>query len=75
MNARIPAGVLNAAHTLSQVSDLWDAQIVPCLEDYIRIPAKSPMFDADWAAHDYIGTVVRNTAAWISSRRELSPTF
>jgi len=69
MNARVPADVLNAAQTLSQVSDLWDAQIVPRLEDYIRIPAKSPMFDADWAAHDYIGTVVRNTAAWIEAQK------
>jgi acetylornithine deacetylase/succinyl-diaminopimelate desuccinylase-like protein len=27
------------------------------------------MFDADWAAHDYIGTVVRNTAAWIEAQK------
>ena len=51
MNARVPPSVLNAAHTLSQVSTLWDDQIVPQLQDYIRIPAKSPMFDADWAAN------------------------
>ena len=69
MNARVPADVLNAAQTLSQVSALWDAQIVPRLEDYIRVPAKSPMFDADWAAHDYIGTVVRQTAAWIEAQK------
>jgi acetylornithine deacetylase/succinyl-diaminopimelate desuccinylase-like protein len=24
---------------------------VPALTDYIAVPAKSPMFDADWAAH------------------------
>ena len=69
MNARVPAEVLNATQTLHQVSALWDDQIVPRLEDYIRIPAKSPMFDADWAAHDYIGTVVRNTAAWIEAQK------
>ncbi|MFZ3220576.1 MAG: M20/M25/M40 family metallo-hydrolase [Rhodoferax sp.] len=69
MNARIPPSVLNAAQTLSQVSALWDDQIVPCLEDYIRVPAKSPMFDADWEAHGYIDTVVRATAAWIESQK------
>ena len=69
MNARIPPSVLNADTTLSQVSALWDAEIVPQLQDYIRIPAKSPMFDADWATHGYLDTVVRNTAAWIEAQK------
>ena len=69
MNARIPPSVLDAAQTLNQVSSLWDDQIVPCLEDYIRIPAKSPMFDADWSANGYLDTVVRSTAAWIESQK------
>ena len=29
----------------------WDRHIVPALQDYIRIPAKSPMFDAAWETH------------------------
>lgn len=69
MNARIPPSVLNADTTLSQVSALWDAEIVPQLQDYIRIPAKSPMFDADWATHGYLDTVVRNTAVWIEAQK------
>ena len=69
MNARIPPSALNAADTLSQVSALWDAQIVPQLQDYIRIPAKSPMFDAQWEANGYLDTVVRNTAAWIEAQK------
>ena len=32
----------------SFVADKWDQEIVPQLVDYIRIPNKSPMFDADW---------------------------
>lgn len=69
MNARVPTAVLDTAQTLTEVSALWDSQIVAQLEDYICIPAKSPMFDADWAAHDFIGAVVRNTAAWIASQK------
>ncbi len=69
MNARVPASSLNAAQTLTQVSALWDEQIVPCLEDYIRIPAKSPMFDANWSENGYLDTVVRNTASWIESQK------
>lgn len=69
MNAPTPHTLLNAAEVLSQVSNTWDATIVPQLVDYIRIPAKSPMFDADWAANGHIDTVVRNTAAWIEAQK------
>ena len=59
---------MNTAQTLSEVSALWDGQIVPQLQDYIRVPAKSPMFDADWVSNGYIDAVVRNTAAWIEAQ-------
>jgi acetylornithine deacetylase/succinyl-diaminopimelate desuccinylase-like protein len=69
MNARSPTQALNAPQVLSEVSGAWDDSIVSELSDYIAIPAKSPMFDADWAAHGFIDTVVRNTAAWIEAQR------
>jgi acetylornithine deacetylase/succinyl-diaminopimelate desuccinylase-like protein len=47
----------------------WDERIVPALTDYIAIPAKSPMFDADWRAHGHIERVVRDAAAWVESRK------
>ncbi len=70
MNARIPPHtLLQAEQALAQVSQAWDRSIVPQLQDYIAIPAKSPMFDADWAANGYIDTVVRNTASWIEAQK------
>ena len=69
MNARIPDTAFQTHAALDNVSAQWDAQIVPQLQDYIRIPAKSPMFDADWAAHGYLDTVVRNTAQWIEAQK------
>ncbi len=69
MNARIPTHALNPAQALDQVSQAWDNDIVARLQDYIRIPAKSPMFDADWAANGFIDTVARNTAAWIDAQK------
>jgi acetylornithine deacetylase/succinyl-diaminopimelate desuccinylase-like protein len=69
MNARTPTTLLDAAQAQQQVDQAWDASIVPQLQDYIRIPAKSPAFDADWAANGYLDTVVRNTAAWIESQK------
>ena len=69
MNARLPDTVLNPTQALDQVSVAWDSDIVARLSEYIAIPAKSPAFDADWAAHGYLETVVRNTAQWIEAQK------
>ncbi len=69
MNVRIPSQALNTQQVLSEVSSAWDESIVSELSDYIAIPAKSPMFDADWAANGFIDTVVRNTANWIEAQK------
>ena len=51
-----------------QISDfvggLWDEQIVPQLVEYIRIPNKSPMFDAQWAEHGYMDQAVKLMEDW-----------
>jgi acetylornithine deacetylase/succinyl-diaminopimelate desuccinylase-like protein len=47
----------------------WDEQIVPALTDYIAIPAKSPMFDANWQRHGHIERVVRDAASWVERQR------
>ena len=58
------------AQALAQFSDrAWNERIVPALTDYIAIPAKSPMFDADWAKNAYIERVVRDAASWVESRQ------
>jgi acetylornithine deacetylase/succinyl-diaminopimelate desuccinylase-like protein len=59
MNARLAA----TCHRL------WDEQILPALHDYIAIPAKSPMFDKDWAAAGHIERVVRDAAAWVERQK------
>jgi acetylornithine deacetylase/succinyl-diaminopimelate desuccinylase-like protein len=69
MTARLPDSVLNTTQALAHVSQAWDGDIVQRLSDYIAIPAKSPMFDADWLAHGYLETVVRNTAQWIEAQK------
>lgn len=50
------------------VTTCWDDEIVPALRDYIRVPAKSPHFDADWAAHGHIDRVVADALAWARAR-------
>ncbi len=46
------------------VADKWDAEIVPQLVEYIRIPNKSPMFDADWVEHGYMDQAVTLMETW-----------
>ena len=49
MTARPNLPAVAAAPLASRIERQWDADIVPQLVDYIRIPAKSPHFDPDWA--------------------------
>ncbi len=58
-----PSGLAAFAHRT------WDEAIIPALTDYIAIPAKSPMFDADWARHGHVERVVRDAAAWVEGCR------
>jgi acetylornithine deacetylase/succinyl-diaminopimelate desuccinylase-like protein len=69
MNARTPESLLNAAQALGEVSRAWDDDIVGQLTDYISIPAKSPMFDADWEKNGFIDTVMWNAATWVQSQK------
>ena len=42
----------------------WDDEIVPQLVEYIRIPNKSPMFDADWVKNGYMADAVKLMESW-----------
>jgi acetylornithine deacetylase/succinyl-diaminopimelate desuccinylase-like protein len=50
------------------VEDAWEGRIVPALEEYVRIPAKSPAFDPDWATHGYLDQAVALAAGWARGR-------
>ncbi len=57
------------AHALaSAIGAQWDAEIVPQLVDYIRIPAKSPHFDSRWQANGHIEKVTRLAEAWAKAQ-------
>jgi acetylornithine deacetylase/succinyl-diaminopimelate desuccinylase-like protein len=61
--------LLHAAKALDFVTERWDNELLPRLTDYIAVPAKSPMFDADWQAHGLIERVVTDAAAWVQSQK------
>ncbi len=52
------------ALSTQRVSDLWHEQVLPALESFIRIPAKSPQFDADWLANGYLDQAIELGASF-----------
>jgi len=46
------------------IDSTWDQSIVPALQDYIRIPNKSPNFDADWEANGHMEAAVQLMRRW-----------
>src|SRR5579862_6424816 len=46
------------------IDRIWDDEILPTLTEYIRIPNKSPHFDADWEKHGYMDQAVALFEAW-----------
>lgn len=69
MTARLPATALDSALALERVGRAWDEDILHQLTDYIRIPAKSPMFAPDWETLGFIDTVLRNAADWVAAQK------
>ena len=49
---------------MTAIAKFWDDAVVPTLVDYIRIPAKSPHFDPEWARHGHIDAAVKLAADW-----------
>ena len=49
---------MDIAKTDRFIADAWDGDIVPRLVEYIRIPNKSPMFDAQWKEHGHMDEAV-----------------
>ena len=57
------------SHSLQQfVSTRWDADIVPRLTEYIRIPCKSPHFDQDWQSNGHIEAAVTLAQRWCEAQ-------
>jgi acetylornithine deacetylase/succinyl-diaminopimelate desuccinylase-like protein len=53
----------------ASIDEVWEAEILPTLTEYIRIPALSPAFDPDWAAHGHLHEATELLRGWAASRR------
>lgn len=57
--------MIDHAAVASSVDEHW-RRAFPVLEDYIRIPAKSPAFDADWKATGHLDRAVGLVRDWLA---------
>jgi len=63
------SATLDPAALRDHVARSWRDSILPAISDFIRIPAKSPAFDADWAANGFLDEAVELAAAWCRGRQ------
>ena len=53
---------------LDFVGNLWDKDILPALQEYIRIPNVSPVFEEDWAELGHMEKVIDLLCEWSKAR-------
>jgi len=46
------------------INQFWDADILPTLVEYVKIPNKSPQFDPKWQENGHMDKAVKLIAAW-----------
>ncbi len=46
------------------INNIWDTSIIPELEEYIKIPAKSPNYDQDWIENGYLKEAGERIHKW-----------
>jgi acetylornithine deacetylase/succinyl-diaminopimelate desuccinylase-like protein len=53
---------------LARVSKQWDADIVPQLIDYVKLPAKSPAFEAEWKRAGQIQRAIEQAKRFVAAQ-------
>ena len=59
---------MDKQRTSNFVETTWNDSIVPALTEYIRIPNKSPAYDADWEKNGHMERAVKLIEGWCRSR-------
>jgi acetylornithine deacetylase/succinyl-diaminopimelate desuccinylase-like protein len=55
---------MNLQENKAFVNEIWDKSIIPTLQEYIRIPNKSPLFDSEWKKNGHMDKAVALLANW-----------
>jgi acetylornithine deacetylase/succinyl-diaminopimelate desuccinylase-like protein len=59
---------LTVSTAADHVDRVWEADVLPTLQEYIRIPNVSPAFDPDWATTGHMDRAVELVRAWMDAR-------
>ncbi len=59
---------MDQKHAQQFIDELWMDSIVPELIEYIKIPNKSPHFDAGWVEHGYMEDAVQHIFNWCKAQ-------
>src|SRR5687768_10990587 len=55
---------MNPQQTIRSVESRWEDSILPTIQDYIRIPNQSPLFDPQWKQNGHMDKAVRLARSW-----------
>ena len=61
---------MNIAEVTSFTHHFWQDEIIPQLVEYIKIPNKSPAFDANWKQNGHMDKVLKLAVDWIKLHAE-----
>lgn len=57
------------------VAEKWDSEVVPTLQEYIKIPCQSPDFDAEWATNGLLESAMDLLVKWAKEQPVQGATF
>lgn len=55
--------------TSEPISQHWESSILPTLEQYIRIPNQSPLFDPAWKANGHMDRAIGLARTWVEHQK------
>ena len=56
---------MNTQHTSQFVAEMWNDSVLPALQEYIRIPNKSPYFEPQWKTLGYMQQAAEHLQRWV----------
>jgi acetylornithine deacetylase/succinyl-diaminopimelate desuccinylase-like protein len=59
---------MDAASTLEFVTQLVDAEIIPLLSEYVKVPSLSPAYDAEWETNGLMETAMNLLLDWVKAQ-------
>src|SRR6478609_2367546 len=63
-----PPRRLNPTESRRAIDAMWEQSIVPTLQQYIRIPNQSPLFDPEWKQNGYMHQAVALARSWVEQQ-------